>query len=395
MKKKKKKSPFMTFLLILLILLALGMIGTGIYLVFFKNRDAFDRQSSERSLAEEYIDDLFLQLDDPDAYARKIEERRKRLKELESERSASDLETEAESAEYETETEVQTECETEYETELVTDEFGNESMQKVKVIKVYRTLRTNRVLRDRDGNTISRIAGGYEQVGDEEYETEYGTESYIDENGVQQVRRVKKLIITRRLRAASVSRINRKTAGTDKYAYEDYEDPNYYSRDGVVYTPDYAKGYLDCVLEVPTAGIKRGVYAGTWQDIWDNLDIWMVTAARPDYVLGETRYCIYGHNHTVQDLSFNKLQKVNVGEYFYLTGDSGRYVYKITNVFAVSRDDALVQYVDNASIGSDKCYLITCGRNDGVRNFRYLDLMVEGTLEEHLTLAQYKRILNK
>lgn len=188
-------------------------------------------------------------------------------------------------------------------------------------------------------------------------------------------------------------------AGTEEAASEaagvspsdnfNYEDNTYYTRDGVTYTPDYAQGVIDCVLEVPTAGIRRGVYTGTWDEINYDLDIWMVTAARPDYVLGQTHYCIYGHNHTVQNLSFNKLQKVQVGEYFYLTAESGRYTYQITNVFAVDRDSATTDYVNNFNIGADKCYLITCGRDDGVRNFRYLDLVVEGTLTEHISLEEY------
>ena len=182
------------------------------------------------------------------------------------------------------------------------------------------------------------------------------------------------------------------SAPTYDFSDLDYEDANYYMRDGIVYTPDYAKGTIQCVLEVPTAGIRRGVYTGTWEEINYDLDIWMVTAARPDYTLGETHMCIYGHNHTAQDLSFNRLKDVEVGDAFYLTAESGRYTYRVTNVFAVSRDEATRNYVDNFSIGSDKCYIITCGRDDGVKNYRYLDLIVEGTLEEQMPLLEYAKI---
>lgn len=273
---KKRKSLVSIILTIILLLAAAAMIGTGIYLVFFKNRDAYERQEEERDLADIYVEDLILKLRDPEAYAKKIEEER---------------------------------------------------------------------LAKRDREKASDGSG----------ETEEGY----------------------------------------SLPYTEYDDENYYSRDGITYTPDYAKGVIDCVLEVPTAGIRRGVYTGTWEEINFNLDIWMVTAARPDYTLGETHYCIYGHNHTVQDLSFNKLQKVQVGEYFYLTAESGRYTYEITNVFAVARDEASKNYVDNFAIGSDKCYIITCGRDDGVRNFRYLDLIVEGTLTEHLTIEEYAERLGK
>lgn len=289
MEKRKKTSPFAVFLMILLVLLAAAMIGAGIYLIFFKNKDAFERQAEEKDLADQYVEDLILMAEDPEAYEALMEERRQKRKQREA------------------------------------------------------------AIRDKENAT-----------GDEE------EEETVEEE---------------------------ETDDFDWLSYSEYADENYYSRDGVVYTPDYAKGYIDCRLEVPTAGISRGVYAGTWEEINFNLDIWMVTTSRPDYELGTTHYCIYGHNHTVQDLSFNNLQKVQVGEYFYLTGTSGRYTYEITNVFAVSREDATKNYVDNFTLGSDKCYIITCGRDDGVRNFRYLDLIVEGTLTEHLTIAEYAKQL--
>lgn len=170
----------------------------------------------------------------------------------------------------------------------------------------------------------------------------------------------------------------------DLYAIVE-DDPNYYERDGVTYTPDYAQGYLAFVLEVPTAGIKRGVYGGTWDEIYYDLDIWMVTLARPDYELGNTHLCIYGHNHTAQDLSFNNLYKVQVGDEFYIYAESGYYRYEVTAFFADWRSSITQNYVDNFSIGADKCYILTCGRNE----YRYKDIAVEGTLAEHLTLKEY------
>lgn len=292
---KRKNSFVGKLMLVILLTAALGMIAGGVYLVFFKNMDAYERQQEEQDLADTYVDDLILKLRDPQAWQKKVEEEARKREE--------------------------------------------------------------------------RLAALKAQASEQIEETEE-TEQAEEEN---------------------------EPAETEGYTlpYEEYTDDNYYSRDGVIYTPDKAKGVIDCVLEVPTAGIRRGVYTGTWEEIIYNLDIWMVTASRPDYRLGETHYCIYGHNHTAQDLSFNKLQKVQVGEYFYLTAESGRYTYEITNVFAVSREAAAADYVDNFSIGSDKCYIITCGRNDGVRNFRYLDLIVEGTLREHLTIEEYAELLGK
>ena len=177
------------------------------------------------------------------------------------------------------------------------------------------------------------------------------------------------------------------------------QDDRYYERDGVTYTPDYAKGSLAFVLDIPTAGIKRGVYTGTWEEIQYDLDIWMVTMARPEYVLGETHVCVYGHNHTAQDLSFNNLPDVSIGDEFYCYAESGYYCYEITDLRAEWRSTIASEYCDNFDIGSDKMYIMTCGRDyillDG-QSTRYKDYVVEGTLKEHLTLREYvKRELAK
>ena len=177
------------------------------------------------------------------------------------------------------------------------------------------------------------------------------------------------------------------------------QDPNYLERDGVTYTPDYAKGYLAFVLDIPSAGIKRGVYGGTWDEIYYNLDIWMVTMGRPDYELGKTHMCIYGHNHTAQNLSFNEIDKVKKGDLFYIYANSGYYEYEVTDIAARTREDVTRNLVDNFSIGSDKCYILTCGRDyflvDG-KSSRYKDVVVEGTLKEHMSLLEYaKKVKNK
>lgn len=157
---------------------------------------------------------------------------------------------------------------------------------------------------------------------------------------------------------------------------EEWEDLNWYTRDGITFTPDYAQGFLECVLEIPSVKIRRGVYSGTWEEIQYNLDIWMVTAARPDYEFGKTHYCIYGHNHTTQDLSFNRLKDVKVGETFTLTTEKKIYYYKVTNVFAEWRESVTTQYVDNFNLLKETCYIVTCGRNEN----RYKDIVVEGVL---------------
>ena len=174
-------------------------------------------------------------------------------------------------------------------------------------------------------------------------------------------------------------------------AEESWSDDNWYTRDGIVYTPEYARGYVQCVLEVPAAKIRRGVYSGTWEDILYDLDIWMVTASRPDYELGETHFCIYGHNHTKQDLSFNRLKDVKAGDTFSLTSEKGRYEYEVTNIFAVTRETAAASYADNFSLPKEKCYIITCGRGEN----RYVDLIVEGTLSRYMTVKEYAGTLRE
>lgn len=164
---------------------------------------------------------------------------------------------------------------------------------------------------------------------------------------------------------------------------EKWSDDTYYERDGVTYTPEYAAGVIDCVLIIPEIQMCRGVYTGTWSDIVHNLDVWMATTARPDYVLGETHYCIYGHNTPRLNLSFNRLQSLSEGSVFYLINSDGAYQYQVTAIFGVSRSNS-TKYTDDFSIGNDKSYLITCGRDE----YRYLDLIVEGTLETYISINE-------
>ena len=228
-KRKKKMAAGMKFLFALLFTASIGLIAAGVYLMFFKNRDAYERQAEERDLADTYIDDLILKLTDPEAYEKKVQE---------------------------------------------------EAKEKAE--------RMARRKQQENAKGWDDIEKSSESAGEDE------------------------------------------SAPTYDFSDLDYEDANYYMRDGIVYT--------------------------------------------------------------AQDLSFNRLKDVEVGDAFYLTAESGRYTYRVTNVFAVSRDEATRNYVDNFSIGSDKCYIITCGRDDGVKNYRYLDLIVEGTLEEQMPLLEYAKI---
>ena len=393
-RRRTRKNRGLTILLILILAAAIAMIGAGVYLIWFKNADAFQRQSTEENIADEYVNDLILKLRDPDAYAAKMAE-----EESVAEASAAEEARElwyrdadggywfvdadgmfwygTESGDW-----VMADSETApgetVPSDIPADGSDPEGTDPDAAAAALPDGTTGFFYRDSAGNWFFLA------------DTDQWEKTQAPAGLAADSEQIAAKIRIRRLRS-------RFSLGTDEKEAEDlnYTDDAYYSRDGIVYTPDYAQGVIDCVLEVPSVKIRRGVYTGTWEQIDYDLNIWMVTAARPDYVLGQTHYCIYGHNHTVQNLSFNRLQKVQVGEKFYLTSDTGRYVYNITNVFAVSREDATSDYVNNFNLGSDKCYLITCGRDDGVRNFRYLDLIVEGTLEKHMTLEEYAASIGK
>lgn len=160
--------------------------------------------------------------------------------------------------------------------------------------------------------------------------------------------------------------------GNAESAYEEYG-----------YTPDYAIGSIQCVLDIPSVKIRRGVYGGSWEAIEHDLAIWMLVSARPDYKLGMTHYCIYGHNHPVEDLSFNRIKEVKEGDFFTLTSKTGIFTYRVTRIFADSKENVTDEYVDNFSLTADNAYIITCGRGE----FDNLDLVVEGSLSDIAPLS--------
>ncbi len=175
--------------------------------------------------------------------------------------------------------------------------------------------------------------------------------------------------------------------------FKEIIDEKYYERGGVVYTPDYAQGELDCVLEIPCISLKRGVYKGNAAQIDHDLSIWLTTAAKENMELGKTNYAIYGHNHPVQDLSFNRLKDVRVGDTFTLTKEDKVYVYRVTRIFAEWRSTGRKRYAMNTSLNPSLCYIFTCGRDywplNGVST-RYKDYIVEGTVEEVCSLEEWK-----
>lgn len=163
------------------------------------------------------------------------------------------------------------------------------------------------------------------------------------------------------------------------------DDVYYTNHEGYMYQTDDAKGYLDCVLVIPKIGLKKGVYTGTWEEILYDLDIWMATVAQPSFLLGATHYAIYGHNHTQQSLSFNRLPELEPGDIFYLVNCKGVYVYEVDRVYSLSRTQTTNEII-KGEWSSEVCHIITCGRGAN----RYKQLIVEGMLQEVITIAEYQ-----
>lgn len=166
---------------------------------------------------------------------------------------------------------------------------------------------------------------------------------------------------------------------------ETFTDDHYYSRGEQTYTPDYASGELLGVLEIDACQIRRGVYGGSWEDIQHDLDIWMVTEARPDYELGKTHFVIYGHNHPTQDLSFNRLKELEIGDVFTYTAGNTVWVYEVAEFIADWRDVITEDIVDNFELPADDMFIVTCGRGE----YACKDIVYRGKLRGTVDITKY------
>ena len=176
-------------------------------------------------------------------------------------------------------------------------------------------------------------------------------------------------------------------------SYIPVEDEAYYERGGVVFTPEHAVGRIDCVLEIPRISLKRCVYSGTDAEIEKDLDMWFTVSASGSLVPGKTHYAIFGHNHTVQNLSFNRLAEVKKGDYFTLTRGDTVYIYLVTDLLAMERNAGRAAYAYDDSVDPALCYIFTCGRDymllDGAST-RYKDFIVEGTLWKQVPIRVWR-----
>jgi sortase (surface protein transpeptidase) len=178
----------------------------------------------------------------------------------------------------------------------------------------------------------------------------------------------------------------------------DWYDDVYFLNGGVLWTPNYAQGYLSFVLEYPKIQVRRGVYcAPTYRQIDADFDRWMTVLYNPEMRLGKTPLFVIGHNSTMCGMSFNKMVDARLGDIFYLYNYTGVYTYKVTDIFAEGRTAAVQKYASDLTLPNTYCYIATCGRDympdlNG-NSTRYRDFIVKGELVEHISLTEYGKLV--
>lgn len=153
-------------------------------------------------------------------------------------------------------------------------------------------------------------------------------------------------------------------------------------------TPEGTQGFLEYVLDFEAVGILRGVYAGyTWNDIAINRDQmyhFTVTAeegSADDQTPGQTALVMTVHNSLRTNLAGNGLLNATVGMHFRIIAEGGIYEYQVTSVYAMNRTASQKKIMRNIpSLPKEKAYIITCGRNTSLYQFRYKNMVIEGTM---------------
>lgn len=153
-------------------------------------------------------------------------------------------------------------------------------------------------------------------------------------------------------------------------------------------TPEGTQGFLEYVLDFEAVGILRGVYAGyTWNDIAINRDQmyhFTVTAEEgtaDDQTPGQTALVMTVHNSLRSNLAGNGLLNATVGMHFSIIAEGGIYEYQVTSVYAMNRTASQKKIMRNIpNLPKEKAYIITCGRNTSLYQFRYKNMVIEGTM---------------
>ena len=124
-------------------------------------------------------------------------------------------------------------------------------------------------------------------------------------------------------------------------------------------------GYVDAVLEIPAIQFRQSILSGTQEEIDVNLENWLSVAARPNYKIGSTHYCIYIHSTSTSDITISQAQyKVGIDDYAILTSKDNVYLYQFVDVYPEWRDICTTEIVDNMTLPSDELYIFTCGHGE-------------------------------
>ena len=162
----------------------------------------------------------------------------------------------------------------------------------------------------------------------------------------------------------------------------EYDDNEIYAH----YSESRAKGYVDCVLEIPAIDLRQSIFTGTVDQLRHDLASWLAVTARADYILGDTQYCIYMHNPRDKSVKISHAQdNLHEGDYMVVTKDNTVYLYQVTGVFAEWRNKCSDIYVNSKNVSSDKLYIFTCGRKE----WQGRNVVIEGTVYAVYTTSDW------
>ena len=122
------------------------------------------------------------------------------------------------------------------------------------------------------------------------------------------------------------------------------------------------------VLEIPSIGLKKGFYGIAHMSNTVNRNIKMLDKSDyPDVINGNVMLAAHNGNSSVS--YFNKLYKMNNGDYIYLYYKGNKYSYKLNNSYDIEKNGkALIKRDNNKSTIT----LITCKRNTKDKQVVYI-----------------------
>lgn len=164
----------------------------------------------------------------------------------------------------------------------------------------------------------------------------------------------------------------------------DYTDNKIFGK----YSEKYAKGKIDCVVEIPVIEFRQCIFTGTREQIKHDLGVWLPVTAMTGYTLGETRYCIYMHNPTNQSIQISKAQDgLKKNDYIVVTKGLNVYLYSVTDIRGEDRFEAAKKYVENENVGPEKLYLFTCAKG----KWNGKSLVIDATLYNKYNIKVWEK----